>query len=371
MNFKIGLRLFVLAFIFASIPACVNLVEAEYDYKDNVLFIDAYALTEPGASSVTIKKSVWNESSYSTKDELNAIVSLENIETQELVAFYYSDSGAYICPPNFAVQVGETWKLNILLNDNKKIESKPETVIAPIPIENIRSEYSPEVIFDATRSGFIPGHKINIDWKDPAGEENYYLWKYKTYQPLFVCKTCTKGVLRNGECESSTVPWFPAYYNYLCTPDCWQIDYGTETIIFEDRLSDGATLSDYQVAIIPYYRRPDILIELQQFSVTKSAYEYFKVIKDQVNASGGLNAPPAAPLLGNLFSPEDSVEFILGNFTTAGVASKSIFIDRSEIAEPPSRPDDFIRLEPGPLDPTTYPCHEGRTRTAIKPEGWQ
>lgn len=110
---------------------------------------------------------------------------------------------------------------------------------------------------------------------------------------------------------------------------------------------------------------------MQQLSLNKSTYDYFKIINDQVNANGGLNAPPPAPLLGNLFNPNDPNEIVLGQFTTAGVSTKSIFIDRSTIIENPIRPDDAIILETCIPCPTSFPCEESLTRTSKKPEGWE
>jgi len=371
MDFRIAILSLLLLTISVSTPSCVEIVEAEYNYQDNILFIDAYALTEIGSSTVSIKKSFWDGRSYSVRPVLNANVRIENVDTQTSIDFLDDDAGVYVCPADFAVEEGEVWKLHIELEDGKKLESKAETVIAAIPIDDIRSEYSAEVTYDVSKESFVPGHKLMIDWKDPAGEENYYLWKYKTYQPLFVCKTCTRGILRDGACQTSTANFFPAYYDYLCDPVCWQIDYELETIVFEDRLSDGADILDFMVTTLPFTRRPDILIEIQQLSLNKSAYDYFKVINDQVSANGGLNAPPAAPLIGNLFNPDDPTDFILGQFTTAGVSSKSLFIERSTILEDPISPDPVIRLEPCLTCPKSYPCQESRIRTSIEPEGWQ
>lgn len=371
MDFRIGILTMLLLTITVSIPSCVDIVEAEYNYQDNILFVDAYALTETGTSTVSINRSFWDGRSYSVRPVTNAKVRLENVDLETSVEFIESDSGEYLSPTDFRAVEGETWKLYIELEDGKKIESKAETVIAAIPIDDIRSEYSTEVIFDNSQDEFVPGHKVMIDWQDPAGQENYYLWKYKTYQPLYVCKTCIRGVLRNGACQANTTPFFPAYYDYLCEPVCWKLEYEEETIVFEDRLSDGATIQDFNLTILPFYRRPDILIEVQQLSLSKSTYDYFKVINDQVSVSGGLNAPPAAPLIGNLFNPDDPTDFILGQFTTAGVSSKSLFIDRSTIQEFPITPDPVIRLEPCLTCPKSYPCEESRNRTSIEPEGWQ
>ena len=371
MKSKTIVLLSFLMIIATTIPSCIDLVEAEYSFEDNVIFIDAYALTEVGTSTVTISRSRWDGISYSVILVPNARVALENTDTGLTIDFAADITGVYVGPADFVVEEGEVWKLYIELEDGRKFESKPETVKATIPIDEIKSDYSPELVYNTAQEKFVPGHRISIDWQDPAGEANYYLWKYKTFEPLYVCKTCVKGIYRNGACQPPPNNFGPPYYDYLCDPTCWQIKYEEKTIIFEDRLSDGVAITDKEIVLLPYNRKEDILIEIQQLSLNESGYNYFKIIDDQVSASGGLNAPPAAPLLGNLFNPDDLTEIVLGQFTAAGVSSKFIFIDRSNIQEDPIRPDDPIVVEPCASCPQSFPCEESSTRTSVEPEGWQ
>lgn len=364
----IAFIVFCLALHFQS---CVEEVRAEFDLQADVLFIDAYVLTEPGTSSVTISKSAFeNETTYKIVNVSNAKVQIENKATGEVITFVEDLSGIYGCPSTFAASVGEEWKMFIELEDGKKIESKSQIITSPVSIDNVHIEYSPEIEFNLEFGRLVPGHRMSIDWQDPAGEENFYLWKYRSFEPLFVCKTCKKGVLRNGECEPTGLNYGPPYYSYVCLPDCWQIRPGKDLPIFHDRLENGEKIMDREIAIVPYYRNPNILIEIQQFSIDKSAYDYFKVLNSQISESGGLNAPPPAALLGNLFNPDDPSDLILGNFTAAGASTKRVFIDRSQIVESALTHEDPIIPETCPTCPTSYPCEESFSRTPIKPEGW-
>lgn len=367
---KILLFAFVLLFVLMC-QSCVEQVDAEFDLQSDIIFIDAYALTESGTSTITIRKSILeNQTTYGVVNLSNSIVEIENINTGEIIEFLEDITGVYRCPASFAASEGEEWKLHIELEDGKKIESKAQIVTSAVSIDNMQAEYSPEIEFNAQFGRLIPGHRLSIDWQDPPGEENFYLWKYKTFEPLFVCKTCKKGVFRNGECQPTGVNWGPAYYSYTCLPDCWQINLGDELPIFHDRLEDGAAIIGREIAILPYYRRPSILVEVQQYSLDKSAYEYFKIINSQISDNGGLNAPPPAALLGNLFNPNDAADLILGNFTAAGVSTKRLFIDRSDVVASTLTQDDPVILESCVPCPTTAPCEESSTRTGIKPDGW-
>ena len=371
MGLRTKVLLSFLIVIIASVSSCIELVDTEYSYKDNLIFIDAYALTEEGLSTVSISKSNWNETyaAYSTILIPNAKVQFDNTVTGVIIDLEADATGVYVSPPDFTAKEGEVWKLYIELEDGRKYESKPEMVSKAVPIDEIKSEYSLEVDYDSGLRRFVHGHRVSLDWHDPPDEENFYLWKYKTYEPLIVCETCERGVFRNGSCEIR--PNSGRYFDYYCDTSCFQIQYEENLIIFDDRLSDGANILDKEIALLPFYRRTDILIEVQQLALNESAYNYFKIISDQVSASGGLNAPPPAPLLGNLFNPDDSGETVLGQFTTAGVSTQSVFIDRSIILERPISPDRSAVVEQCDDCPQDAPCVESVSRTKFEPEGWK
>ena len=56
-----------------------------------------------------------------------------------------------------------------------------------------------------------------------------------------------------------------------------------------------------------------MVVVAQQWNLTPEAHEYYKVLKDILDNNSGLNAPPPAALIGNLFNPEDTEDFIFGS----------------------------------------------------------
>ncbi len=366
--------LIVASCIFFFIHSCVDPVEPEFDFEDEIIFIDAFALTEKGLSSVSIKRSIFENERYRTETIRGAVVKFENTNSGEIIDLYQDINGVYFSPIDFAVRPGESWKLQVTLLDGRRYESAPEKVTEAVPIEKVTAEYSDEIVFDIGFDRFIPGHQIFIEWNDPEDEQNFYLWKTRSFEILNVCQSCDRSHLRGGVCTDITSGAIPPYYDYLCDTTCWKIRYGEALEIFDDRFSNGTTVTNRPITILPYFRSEDILIEVQQLSLTSSAYQYFEVIKNITTESGGLNAPPPAALLGNLFNPDDPNDPVLGQFTATSVATKSLYIDRSDISEPPLTPDRNIRLENCIICPDSliyFPCMENQFRTSIKPEGWQ
>lgn len=362
-----------LGLILSSFLACVDSIEPEFDFRDNLIFIDAYVLTEPGISSVNIRRSQFIGGEYKIETVANARVKVKAVNSNLEVLFEQDSAGVYICPLDFAAEPGSTWQLFVDLEDGRSYESLPEQVTENISFDNLKATFDEQVRYEVNFNRFVPGHRILVDWQDPPNVDNYYLWKYRTFEPLTVCKTCPEGIFRNGNCNSvnsSNPPWRPKYTNYTCETSCWQIRYADELPIFSDQFSDGAFIADREVATIPYYRDRDILLELQQITISPKAFEYFKTINDLVNASSGLNAPPPAALYGNMLNPSDPEDIILGQFVAASVYSERLFIDRSNLLVGPIQDDRTLRLEDCFNCPTTFPCINSYNRTNEEPEGW-
>lgn len=350
---------------------CITPVEPEFKFKDGIIFVDAYALTEEGKSSISVQRSVLLNERFYTEAVSGATVLLINTVTNEEVVCTISSDGLYLPPNNFKVNQEESWKLYIELADGRRFESTPEVVNKGVEIDNIKATYSKEVTFLEEENGFVPGHSISIDWTDPAGTENFYLWKYKTYEPIVVCLTCERGQFRNGECTRDNNFRF-RNFDYLCEVPCWFIRFSESFQIYDDGLVDGESI-ERPVAIVPFYRKQDILVEIQQLSLTKESYEYFEIINDILVENSGLNAPPPAALAGNLVNIDDPSEVVLGQFTATTSSTLTLFIDRSTITDTPINPETLPALEDtaNPDHILIAPCEEGKQRTSIKPAGWK
>jgi hypothetical protein len=169
------------------------------------------------------------------------------------------------------------------------------------------------------------------------------------------------------------------YFDYICETECWSIRYPESVNIFDDTFSNGRTVANLEVGSLPLYTKENMVVEVQQFSLTPAAHKYYKVLKDIVDNASGFNAPPPAALIGNLYNANDSQEIVLGRFTVAASSVVNVYVERELINEAAiaTRQPPAVSLEPTigspyPPPPTNLvPCEESRYRTAIEPEGWQ
>ena len=369
---------FFLILLGVQLLGCVDPVSPEFQIEEGLVFIEGFASTTPGTSFVNINESAIEFGVKVVNFIGGASVNFENLDSGRSVQLTEIRE-SYLAPPDFVVSPGETWKVIIVLSNGTRYESAPELVLSPIQINDISAMYDTELEFREIYGGrFVPGHAVSISFDDPAGDNNYYFWSYRSYENLDYCEKCYDGVFRDGECIPVDIPGRGTgrYFDYICESNCWRIRFPESVSVFNDEFSNGKTVNNLQVGSLLLYTKENMVVEVQQFSLTPTAYNYYKVLKDIVDNSGGLNAPPPAALIGNMSNPENPDEFVLGRFTAAASSVASIYIERQFIAESPLETMESIFLEPllaSPYPPTatnTAPCSETRFRTANEPEGW-
>ncbi|WP_422081784.1 DUF4249 domain-containing protein [Ulvibacterium sp.] len=367
----------VLLVMLSLLGGCVDPVDPEFRYQEGLVYIDALVGTIEGASYVSILEST---EEFGINDNVflsGAKVSFIKTDDQTQIDLL-EEGELYLPPANFKAQIGDTWELKVELADGREYSSLPEKVSAPVPIQELVAAYEPELLFNEGLDEFTPGHSLSLTLEDPGEEENYYYWRFRSYEKLVNCVVCVNSIYRDGECRTnpSTISQIrKPYYTYACESDCWQIRYEDNINIFSDEFTNGTKISNLPVADIPLFTKRSILVELQQFSISASAYRYYKTLKDIVDNNSGFNAPLPAALVGNMSNPNNINEFVLGRFTAASTNVKTVFIDRTFVE---GRPLETIlpgqyegEEEPVPRPIVIFaPCNEGRFSTGLRPTGW-
>lgn len=92
------------------------------------------------------------------------------------------------------------------------------------------------------------------------------------------------------------------------------------------------------------------MIEIKQQSVSPSAYQYLKLLAEQVQNNGSLVDTPPAALIGNIKNVTNPKEIVAGFFMVTGVRFIKYWIDRKDpIAQkltPTGLREQSIREEP-------------------------
>lgn len=362
---------------------CTNPTTPEFDIKNGLMSVEAFVSNFEKSSYAKIYR--LNEfnaglNSYVNVFEEKAEVRFINSSTNEEVVLVEDvENEIYLPPLDFVALEGETWQLYVRLQNGTEYTSTTETMSNVVPIVNSTVAYDKELEFVASEGKFVPGHQITVNVTDPSIKGNYYYWTYRTFEKNTICVFCPEyNFFRDGMCVEYTDPEraqnVPPYFTYFCESDCWQIRYNNRVNILADEFINGSTF-ELPVANLLLYNKSKILIELQQYSISASAYKYFSVLKDIIDDSNGLNAPPPAALLGNIINPNDEEEVVLGRFTVAAASLNRILLSRDGIEENELEPSIIPLPESAPIpeDRRVYeaPCYEeSRYLTYTEPEGW-
>lgn len=348
--------------------SCIDPVSPEFRNLESQIYVEAIASTALGSSYVIITKSNNEFGLFRNVFEKGAVVTFVNSDTG-LKILLKEEEEVYVPPSDFVVLVGETWVLEVKLSDGRVIKSEPEIVEKPVDIRSATFTYDSELMFSDTFNRFVPGHLISVSFDDPIEDDNFYYWRFKSHENLPICQYCSNGKFRGGLCTNEAQS---EEFSYSCEVDCWKIRYSREIDLFSDEFTNGKRIENLAISKILLLSKENIVVQVEQFSLSTKAYNYFKVLKDLINNTGGLNSPPPSALLGNLFNPNGREEYIFGRFTAAAASTFSVFIERENIMESPLEVQPPLKFESGLGEVVvTAPCTESRFRTGIRPEGWQ
>ncbi|TLP77570.1 DUF4249 domain-containing protein [Maribacter sp. ACAM166] len=360
---------------------CIDPVAPEFQFEDDLTIIEGQASSTVGSSFINIQRTSNEFGIYRNIFQEGAIVTFDNLDSGESVTLR-EQIDTYVTPDDFAVATGETWELNVTLTDGSTYKSLPETVIAPVPFDDISATFEKELFFREDSGKFVPGHSIAVSFNEPVADKNYYLWRFRSFEKLILCKVCDNSIFRNGDCERNPpppavlpvgVPRRAPYYTYGCETPCWTIRYNESIEILDDKFTNGTFVEEYPAANIPLYTNENIVVSLEQISLSFDAYQYYRRLQDIIDNNGNFDAPPPAAVIGNVFNVNDDKEMVLGRFTAASNTVKSIFIERTDILDDEVDPPPIFSFETDPPigNPISFaPCIESRFRTGTEPEGW-
>jgi hypothetical protein len=203
----------------------------------------------------------------------------------------------------FQGKPGKSYQLRVQLADGKTYLSEPDLLNKVPEIDRIYAEFRSRAEGDF----YNPDHyDILLDTKDPATVGNYYRWSGYGYIPR----------ISTGEPVGMGV----------CCKWCWIPTYGTVTDVLSDVLVNGNIISRRPVFTSPIYYVGRHYIEISQYSLTKSAYQFWVKFEEQRKRSGSLFDPLPASIEGNVHQEDDAQILALGYFGASAVSKRRLVI---------------------------------------------
>lgn len=271
---KITLYLILLIAVFST--SCEDVIEVDLDNAPPKLVIEAAINWKKGTSGNQQRIKLTTTTGFYSTEIPKVSGATVYIKNSTNVVFTFSEitnTGEYTCA-TFVPVINETYTLTVISNGNTYTATetlKPVTAITKIVQNN--------------QGGFTGNEKeIKTFYQDPAGEPNYYLYKY----------------VYSNQVKSNFYVDQDEFFN------------GNEffSISQNDEL------------------KKDDKIEVSHFGISKAYYNYMSVLVSIAGNNGGgpFQSPPAT-VRGNIINTTDSANYPLGYFSLSEVDVRNFTIE--------------------------------------------
>ena len=143
---------------------------------------------------------------------------------------------------------------------------------------------------------------------------------------------------------------------------CWVNEYDSKPSVVDEEFIANDIFLDVELGFIPLTKMTlydKIHVEIQELSLTKETYLFWKLIRAQIEGVSNIFQPPSADIKGNV-KAVNSNEEVLGIFWAAGIHKKSIYINQDDVP---------YLIEP--IDTLIAPCLFFLNSSNQKPTFWQ
>jgi hypothetical protein len=336
--------------VFISMSACVDRIEFDVPEPNLLLVIEGSINDQPGPYTVKISQGLRLDSDSSTHAPVSgAEVTLLDDEGNE-ETFIESSSGTYKTVGIIQGQTGHSYFIRVVMPDGVIYESDPDKLNPVGEIQQIR--YSFESRTATMEWGDVDASVFNVFIDSDAGpdSEPYVRWRYtgtyrvETFPELHMTHTPPYTPYKNPRpCSGYIVVPGPVFSGGLiekigdctcCT--CWVSDYERLPQLSDTQLITNNQFSNIKVGEVLLTRaafHDKYLIEVEQMSLSRSAFDFFKLIRSQKENASNLFQPPSGEIIGNIRAINGN-KAVVGIFWATAISKKSIFIYKTDLPYP-------------------------------------
>lgn len=343
--------------------ACIDSVNLNVGTTVKTLVVDGMITNAPGPYRVRL---VWSSTVGEVLLDATPVTAANvTISDDQGLAETLSDLGSGIYQTNsngIRGITGKTYHVNITTPDGQSYSSTPELLSAPGTIDSVYFEFK-------FAEAIVNGRPLEADgfniYVNARGNEQHNLLRWTW--------TGNYKVLTHPELEYGMPPRMPRPYapapcsGYICADNpCFHIRmisgcacctcYITQNQVvpmLSDNLLANNVFQKYRVAFIPFVPRNFLEkyhVKIQQFTITESTYQFWKLVQSQITGNANLFQPPIAKIRGNIISANGSGK-ALGIFSACGLAEKTTWIYANDVPYVFEYP--IIRESCQVLDPTS------------------
>ena len=305
------------------------------------IVIDGYISDLPGPYKIQITKAFDIQSMYSLKKPISVkrLIMSDNHGTSEVlkeVGF-----GVYqTSPAGIRGTVGRVYKLNIELLDGRVYETKPDTLYPAGTVDSIYHKFKEVKTDTLTTYGF------DVFFNSSSGMKNKFnfLWKFvgtfqadtnpELYDTLCVEARCPKPLPCSSYILNKITGELKNDYKPCLCCTCWYNFFNIEPLISSNQFIQNGSFIGVKAMYIPVTQWTfmyKVHAEVQQLSLSRQAFEFWKAVKAQQGAAASLFQPVTGKVVSNFVQISGPKAEIEGLFFATSISSKSAFITREDV----------------------------------------
>lgn len=369
--------------ILLLIQACIRPFVPDLEKYDELLVVDGGINDGPGPYLVKISKSArtkersqeipFSRCRVVVEDDLGNSFTFQ----ETMPGRYETDSADFRAVP------GRAYKLKVVTPKREEYESNPEILPRGLKIEaithQVEHKIAPDLFFGRD------GYQFYVDVEATPTTNNYLMWQM---QSTFKFKA-----------DYGIAAFYAGALHYVLDNDTLRTCYRTKDVL-DIFLLNTNELQQRKVNHFPLHYEDNYTkalsirysLNVKQFTIGKSAYEYWSTIKKIRDSGGELYTQQPFQVKNNLKCISDPEKSALGYFMLAGISEKRVFItpigiilrhEKCLIVKPQKYPVDRVKDRPD-LWPFFFAYDEGgmwyveqecvdcrRTGTLTKPPFWE
>jgi len=331
--------------------SCIEPVDIKTTEEKKLLVFQGFISTEPGPHVFKLSKSAKYGSifeGFSQKEE-NATIFIKDSDGEQTFLIE-TFPGTYQTPVGFQAQVGKSYTLVINSTGGQYISSEERVIQAP-QLKEVSAEFSSLSTSDTL--DFSSGVQFYAHFDDPAEEQTFML-----FQNASTYEIHTRPELYRIPGMGGGTP-APKDCCALCYRK--EVNTSTNVNLYSDSRTDGNDVrteayfvGDDGLRFVSKYH-----MILKQHSLTREAFQFYKLLKEQLEISGDIFDPPPGSVRGNIINVDNPDVDVIGYFHATDVSVDSVFVDQSLITK---------KQKPVQINDD---CREIGVSSEFKPDFWQ
>ena len=382
-----SLLLFVGVLLLVSCLDRLNVVIPE-DYSKDVI-VDGLITDEPGPYTVKITRAIKIDGPQVVGSGISAkrVIISDNAGNSEILE--QKEVGVYQTKANgIRGMVSREYQVRIEMLDGKIFESIPDRMSPAGELDSLYYE------FESIQPDNGPtqyGYHIYVDAQTAPDNDSYLRWKFSgTYiietKPQYFrkagCPPCgcdaplpcsgyafVDGVLHLGyttDPRTGEVTFVQGLKCVCCR--CWVTQHENSPTVGGNQIISNGRFANVEVGYVPinfYTFFEKYRVEVKQMSLSKAAYNYWKSVRQQQDATGSLFQPITGKIQTNLFGI-DQAGGVQGVFYASAVKKKQLYLDKNTVK--------IVIPEPvncgGRVGAAGVSCLTFPGSTTLQPEDW-